>query len=88
MQLMEDVVSTVPLEEKLTWMKEASQYLNRFGITSVTNATGSLAEIQLYAALRDRGDLTMRTKTAFETVAVNHKLTLEFLDDLEKARST
>ena len=88
MQLMEGVLSALPLEEKLGWMKEASQYLNRFGITSVTNATGSLSEIQLYAALRDRGELTVRTRTAFGTVAVNHKLTAEFLDDLEKARST
>lgn len=88
MQLMEGVLSVVPLEEKLTWMKEASQYLNRFGITSVTNATGNLAEIQLYAALRDRGELTVRTKTAFGTVAVNHTLNPAFLNDLEKARTT
>jgi hypothetical protein len=87
MQLMEGLLSSQPLEEKLAWLKEASQYLNRFGITSVTNATGSLAEIQLYAALRDRGELTVRTKTAFGTVAVNHTLAPAFLDDLEKARS-
>jgi len=88
MQLMEGVLSMQPFEEKVAWMREASRYLNRFGITSVTNATGNLAEIQLYAALRDRGELTVRTKTAFGTVAVNHKLTPEFLTDLEKARST
>jgi predicted amidohydrolase YtcJ len=87
MQLMEGVVSVVPLEEKLAWMREASQYLNRFGITSVTNATGNLAEIQLYAALRDRGELSVRTKTAFGTVAVNHTLDPAFLNDLEKART-
>lgn len=88
MQLMEGVLSVVPLEEKLAWMRDASQYLNRFGITSVTNATGNLAEIQLYAALRDRGELTVRTKTAFGTVAVNHTLNPAFLNDLEKARTT
>lgn len=88
MQLMDGVLSAQPLEEKLAWMKEASHYLNRFGITSVTNATGSLPEIQLYAALRDRGELTVRTRTAFGTVAVNHTLTPAFLNDLDKARST
>jgi predicted amidohydrolase YtcJ len=75
------------LEERLRLLQNASQHLNSFGITSVTNATGDLAEIQLYAALRDRGQLTVRTRTAFGAVAVNHHLTPEFLADLEKARS-
>src|SRR4029077_16870890 len=61
--------------------------MNRYGITSVVNATGSLAEIQLYAALRDRGQLTLRIRTAFGAVAANHRLTPEFLADLEKARA-
>jgi predicted amidohydrolase YtcJ len=88
MQLVDKVLATQPFEERVAWMREASLYLNRFGITSVTNATGNLSEIELYAALRDRGELTVRTKTAFGTVAVNHRLTSEFLADLEKARST
>jgi len=75
------------MEEKLAAVREASQHLNRYGITSVVNATGNLAEIQLYAALRDRGQLTVRTRTSFGAVAVNHHLTPEFLADLEKARS-
>ena len=68
-------------------LREATLYLNRYGITSVVNATGSLAELELYAALRDRGQLTVRTRTSFGAVAVNHHLTPEFLADLEKARS-
>src|ERR1700732_5128211 len=51
-------------EEKLTLLRDASHHLNSYGITSVTNATGDLAEVQLYAALRDRGELTVRTKTS------------------------
>jgi predicted amidohydrolase YtcJ len=74
-------------EEKLALLRDASQYLNRYGVTSVVNATGSLAEIELYAALRDRGQLTVRTRTSFGAVAVNHHLTPEFLADLEKART-
>ncbi len=74
-------------EEKLALLREASHHLNRFGITSIVNATGNLAEIELYAALRDRGELTVRTRTSFGAVAVNHHLTPEFLSDLEKART-
>jgi hypothetical protein len=75
------------MEEKLAAVREASHHLNRFGITSVVNATGDLAEIQLYATLRDRGELTVRTRTSFGAVAVNHHLTPEFLADLETART-
>ena len=81
------LASQFSLEEKLALLRDASHHLNSYGITSVTNATGDLAEIQLYAALRDRGQLTARTRTAFGAVAVNHHLTPEFLADLEKARA-
>jgi predicted amidohydrolase YtcJ len=74
-------------EEKLALLRGASEHLNSYGVTSVTNATGDLAEIQLYAALRDRAQLTVRTRTAFGAVAVNHHLTPDFLTDLEKART-
>ena len=74
-------------EEKLALLRDASQHLSRYGITSVVNATGKLAEIELYAVLRDRGQLTVRTRTSFGAVAVNHHLTPEFLVDLEKART-
>ena len=81
------VFAALSQEEKLALLRDASHYLNRFGITSVVNTTGSLPEIELYAALRDRGDLTVRTRTAFGAVAVNHHLTPQFLADLEKART-
>jgi hypothetical protein len=74
-------------EEKLALLRDASQHLSRYGVTSVVNATGKLAEIELYAALRERGQLTVRTRTSFGAVAVNHHLTPEFLADLEKART-
>ena len=74
-------------EQKLAFLRDASHHLNQYGITSVVNATGNLAEIQLYAALRDRGELTVRTRTSFGAVAVNHHLTPDFLADLEKART-
>ena len=74
-------------EQKLVFLRDAAHELNRFGITSVVNATGNLKEIELYGALRDRGELTVRTKTSFGAVAVNHHLTGEFLSDLAKART-
>lgn len=81
------VFAAVPREEKLSMLREAGHFLNRYGVTSVVNATGSLAEIELYATLRDRGQLTVRTRTSFGAVAVNHHPTPEFLADLEKART-
>jgi predicted amidohydrolase YtcJ len=53
----------------------------------VVNATGDLAELRLYAALRDRGELTLRTRTSFGSVAVRHRLSAQFLSDLDEARS-
>src|SRR5258708_21617457 len=79
--------AAVPREDKLAMLRQASHFLNHYGVTSVVNATGSLAEIELYAALRDRGQLTVRTRNSFGAVAVNHHLTPAFLADLEKART-
>jgi predicted amidohydrolase YtcJ len=81
------VFAALTPDEKLALLREASRYLNRFGITSVVNATGNLAEIELYAALRDRGELTVRTRNSFGAVAVNHHLTPQFLFQLEQART-
>jgi predicted amidohydrolase YtcJ len=81
------VMRTLTLEEKLALIKDGAHYLNQFGITSIVNATGDLQEIELYGALRDRGELTVRTKTAFGAVAVPHKLTPRFLADLDAART-
>ncbi len=88
MELVERAVfAALSLDEKLVLLQDASHYLNRYGITSVVNATGSLSEIELYAALRDRGRLTVRTRNSFGAVAVKHHLTPQFLSDLETARS-
>jgi predicted amidohydrolase YtcJ len=74
-------------EEKLALVRNAAHHLNSYGITSVVNASGTLQEIQLYGALRDRGELTVRTKTSFASIGVAHRLTPKFLADLEKART-
>ncbi len=88
MEVMERAVDAqLPAESKLAMLEVATRYLNSYGITSVVNATGNLAELRLYATLRERRKLTVRTRTAFGSVAVAHRLTPEFLADLEEARS-
>jgi len=81
------VRKTLSVEEQLAMIQVATRQLNSYGITSVVNATGDLAEIKLYAALRDRGALTVRTRTAFGAVAVPHRLTPQVLADLDEART-
>ncbi len=78
-------LARIPIEDQLAMLQAASHYLNAFGITRVVNATGDLAEIRLYAALRDRGTLPVRTRSAFGAVAVQHRLTPQFLADLDEA---
>ena len=80
------VLKTLTTEEKLSLLRAGQHYLNRYGITSVVNATGNLAEIELYGQLRDRHELTVRTRTAFGAVAVPIELTPEFMHDIETAR--
>ncbi len=87
MQLMVRALPEPPMEEKLALLRDATHYLNSFGITSINNATGNLKEIEAYAALRDHGELTVRARTAFAEVSVNQHLTPKFLADLEKART-
>ncbi len=87
MEVVEQALPDPPVEVKFEWLRKAMHYLNGFGITSATMATGNLADIELYGKLRDRGLLTLRTRTAFGAVAVNHHLTPQFLADLDQARS-
>jgi predicted amidohydrolase YtcJ len=81
------VKATLTVDEQLAMIRVATRNLNSYGITSVVNATGDLQEIELYAALRDRGELTVRTRTAFGAVSVPHRLTPRFLADLDQART-
>jgi hypothetical protein len=80
------LVEHVPREKRLAILEAAATYLNSLGITGVVNATGNLEEVGLYGELRDRGRLTVRTRTAFGSIAEPHRLTPRFLADLETAR--
>ena len=81
------VAARIAVDEQLSMLRDATRYLNSWGITSVVNASGDLAELKLYATLRDRGELTVRTRTAFGAVAVQHHLTPKFLGELDQARA-
>ena len=80
------VAAALPQNVKLELLREGIRFLGSFGITMVVNATGNLAEIELYGALRQRRQLTIRTRTAFGEVSVPHSLTPSFLADLDTAR--
>jgi predicted amidohydrolase YtcJ len=80
------VAARIPVDDQLAMLRDATRYLNSLGLTSIVNATGDLKELELYAALRDRGELTVRTRTAFGAVAVQHRLTPQFLAELDQAR--
>jgi predicted amidohydrolase YtcJ len=80
------VAARIPADEQLAMLRDATRHLNSLGLTSIVNATGDLHELKLYATLRDRGELTVRTRTAFGAVAVQHRLTPQFLAELEQAR--
>jgi predicted amidohydrolase YtcJ len=81
------VLPIIPTQEKLRLLEAGMRHLNSYGITSIVNATGDLAELDLYGQLRDEGRLTLRTRTAFGAVAYPHRLTTRFLADLEAART-
>lgn len=88
MQLAEQAaLKVLSREELLSRLREGTRYLNRYGITSVMNATGSLSELELYGTLRDRNELTIRMRMAFGQVSVPHQLAPAFLQDLETANS-
>jgi predicted amidohydrolase YtcJ len=80
------VAARISAEDQLAMLRDATRHLNSLGLTSIVNATGDLAELKLYAELRDRGELTVRTRTAFGAVAVQHRLTPQLLAELEQAR--
>ncbi len=88
MQLIVRSLPPEPLEARMSMLRDAAKYLNSYGVTSAVNVTGNLVDMETYAALRDRGQLTIRTKNAFAEVSVNQHLTPKFLADLDKARKT
>jgi predicted amidohydrolase YtcJ len=85
MKLIDQAMPPPSRQEKLAWLREAAHYLNRFGVTSVTNTSGSLAELELLASLRDRDELPLRVRMAFGGGGEKLKATPEFIASLRQA---
>jgi predicted amidohydrolase YtcJ len=74
-------------DQRLALLRKGMAYANQQGITGVINASGDIAEMQLYARLHERGELTVRTVTAMsDGVGTRHTLTAEELATFEQAR--
>lgn len=63
--LVEKIVPPPTTEEKLEAIRIGMKYAARLGITSIQNASGSVAEFQLYETLLKQAELTLRSSTAF-----------------------
>jgi predicted amidohydrolase YtcJ len=87
MQTVNKALPPMPIEQRMSVLRDAARFLNSYGITSVAELTGDMDELEALAKLRDRGQLTVRVRVGFAKVAVNHKATPEFFAELEKARS-
>lgn len=73
--------------EQLAKLRAGLAHANQNGLTSVICATGDLAQMDLYAELHRRGELTVRTTHAYaEDVGVRHTLSAEELSAFEEAR--
>jgi len=74
-------------DDKLRRLRLGMTFANQHGITGVVNATGDIPEMELYQELHRRGELTVRTATAFaDDVGVRHTLSPQELANFEEAR--
>ena len=74
-------------DDKLRRLRLGMTFANQHGITGVVNATGDIPEMELYEELHRRGELTVRTATAFaDDVGVRHTLSPQELANFEEAR--
>jgi predicted amidohydrolase YtcJ len=74
-------------DEQFRKLRVGMEFANQHGVTSVVNATGGIPELELYAELHKRGELTVRMTTAFaEDVGIRHTLSAEELAKFEEGR--
>lgn len=59
-QLVQKFIPTLTREEELDLLAKAFQYFNTLGLTSVTSCGGDVENIDLFAEIRSRGQLTAR----------------------------
>jgi predicted amidohydrolase YtcJ len=81
--LVRKLIAPPTTEEKLNALRTGLQQAARLGVTSIQNASGSEEELALYETLLQRGELTLRSSTAF---SVNRNTTETDIEKLIKAR--
>ena len=81
--LVDHVIPPVGREEKLAALRDGLRLANQHGLTSTLDANSSVEEMELYAELRSRGELTVRMTLS---LGMAPKLTPEVLERYEGAR--
>jgi hypothetical protein len=84
MALMSQALPVPTRDEKLSALRAAMVEANRVGITSVQNAGGQPADLDLYGELRRQGDLTVRV---YQALTIDASATPADLDALDRVRA-
>jgi predicted amidohydrolase YtcJ len=71
-------------EDRLAAIRAAMDEAHRFGITSVQDAGGTLADLELFDRLRKRGELTLRI---YQALRADATLTEAGIEELEQVRT-
>ncbi len=82
-RLIDNVIPQPSREEKLAALRDGLRLANQHGVTSTLDAGSSVEEMELYAELRRRGELTVRMTLS---LGMEPKLTPKVLERYEGAR--
>jgi predicted amidohydrolase YtcJ len=84
MDLIEPALPQPTREDQLRALRSAIAYAQKFGITSVQNASGSPDELDLYGMLRDSGELDLRVYNALSASPTLSEADIDRLDAVRK----
>ncbi|HEX8028471.1 MAG TPA: amidohydrolase [Vicinamibacterales bacterium] len=84
MSLMDAAAPQPSEEDRLAAIRAAIDEAHRFGITSVQDAGGTAADLELLARLRKRGELTLRI---YQALRADATLTAAGIEELEQVRT-
>jgi len=82
--LVDPVLPKLTDADRRAALKAAAAYANRFGITSIQNAGGSLEEAALYEAAKQAGELTVRAYVAFSATDKTTEADVDRMDEAWK----
>jgi len=82
--LIDPVLPKVTDADRRAALRTAVAYANRFGITSIQNAGGSLEEMALYEAARQAGELNVRAYLAFSATDATTEADVDRMDEAWK----